>query len=172
MIRRWLAAGAMSGLLACGLPALATPADDHQRGLRFYQRGDVVSAMSALRGPAQAGHAPSQALLAFILEGADYREEAAQLYRDAAAQGNAEGHAGLAGLLLSGRGVAKDEKQALSHFSKAAELGHAASIEVLVRAYQTGLYGATADPAQAAAWRARAAALPSQAAARAAKAPQ
>jgi TPR repeat protein len=171
MFTTWRQAGVIAGLLAGSLGALAAPADDHQRGLQSYQRGDVVAAMATLRGPAQAGYAPSQALLAFILEGADFREEAARLYRDAAAQGNAEGHAGLAGLLISGRGIAKDEKQALLHFSKAAELGHAASIEVLIRVYQNGLYGATADPAQAAAWRARAAALRQPAPAPAAKAP-
>ena len=171
MFQSWRRAGVVTGLLAWCLGTLAAPADDHQRGLQAYQRGDVVAAMAALRGAAKAGHAPSQALLGFILEGADFREEASQLYRDAAAQGDPDGHAGLAGLLTSGRGVAKDEKLALSHFSEAAELGHAASVEVMVRVFQNGLYGATADPAQAAAWRARAAALRRQAAAQAAKAP-
>ena len=172
MFRQWQRAGAITGLLACSLGALAAPADDHRRGLESYQRGDVVAAMATLRAPAGAGHSPSQVLLAFILEGADFVAEAAQLYRDAAAQDSAEGHAGLAGLLLSGRGVAKDEKLALSHFSKAAELGHAASIEVLVRVYQNGLYGAAADPALAATWRARAAELRTRQATPTAKAPR
>jgi TPR repeat protein len=172
MFQRRLRGGVLTGLLVCSLSAPAAPADDHQRGLQAYHRGDVAGAMSALRPAAQAGYAPAQSLLGFILENGDFREEAARLYSDAAAQDDAEGHAGLAGLLLSGRGVAKDEKLALSHFSKAADLGHAASIEVLVRVYQNGLYGVAPDPAQAAAWRARAAALRKPtAASAAAKAP-
>lgn len=111
--------------------AAAAPADDHQRGLQAYQRGDVVGAMAALRPAARAGHAPSQVLLAFILDRGDYPEEAARLYRQAAEQGDAEGQAGLANLLLTGRGVAKDEKAALEQFSKAAAQGHAGARQAL-----------------------------------------
>ncbi len=144
-------------MLLFGAAAGAAPADDHERGLQAYRRGDVVTAMAALRGPAQAGHAPSQSLLAFILDRADYRDEAARLYRDAAAQDDAEGHAGLASLYLTGRGVAKDEKLALRHFSKAAELGHAASVDMLADAYLKKQFGLDADGPDAAgavsAWR-------------------
>jgi TPR repeat protein len=134
----------LSMLVWCAA-ADAAPADDHERGLQAYRRGDVVGAMAALRGPAQAGHGPSQSLLAFILDHAGYHDEAAQLYRDAAAQDDAEGHAGLASLYLTGRGVAKDEKLALRHFSKAAELGHASSVNVLADAYLKKQYGLDAD---------------------------
>lgn len=129
----------------------AAPADDHARGLRAYHRGDVVEAMQVLRPAAQAGHAPSQTLLAFILERADFTEDAVALYRAAAEQGDAEGHAGLANAYLSGRGVAKDEKRALQHFSKAADAGHAASVDVIATAWAQGGLGldARADPAGA-----------------------
>lgn len=101
--------------------------------------------MQALRGPARAGHAPSQTLLAYILERADFAAEAAQLWRDAAAQGDAEAHAGLANLLFTGRGVAKDEKLALQHFSEAAARGHAAAAETVATAWLTGQMGARAE---------------------------
>lgn len=132
-------------------PALATFAEDHQRGLLAYQRGDVVAAMSALRPGAQAGHAPSQSLLGYILDRADYTSEAARLWRLAAAQGDAEAHAGLAEHYLVGRELAKDEKQALRHFSEAADLGHAASILVVATAWIEGKMGtnAAAEPARA-----------------------
>ena len=65
---------------------LAAPADDHERGMLAYNRGDVVGAMSALRAPAKAGYAPSQVMLAFILDRADFVDEAAKLYAEAAAQ--------------------------------------------------------------------------------------
>jgi TPR repeat protein len=154
-------------LFACSAAAVAAPADDHQRGLGAYQRGDLIGAMAALRPAAKAGYAPSQALLAFILDRADFLEESTALYRAAAEQNDPEGHAGLANYYLVGRGVAKDEKRALEHFSKAAELGHAASMSVLELAYRRGLHGVAADPAQADAWaarRARAAAAASAAA--------
>ena len=131
----------------------AAPQDEHQRGLLALQRGDVATAMTVLRAPAAAGHAPSQSLLAFMLDRADMSAEAARLWRSAAAQGDAEAHVGLANLNLGGRGVAKDEKQALRHFSEAAALWHAAAIEQLATAWLTGQWGtnAEADPAAAAA---------------------
>jgi TPR repeat protein len=73
-------------------------------------------------------------MLAFILDKADFVDEATALYRAAAAQDDADGHAGLAHAYLTGRGVAKDEKLALQHFSKAADLGHAGSRAVVARA--------------------------------------
>lgn len=132
-----------AGLLLClaALAARTAPADDFQRGQLAYHRGDVVGAMSALRPAAQAGHGPSQALLAFILDRADFPEEALVLYRDAAAQGEIEGLAGLANAYLTGRGVAKDEKRAALHFSKAADGGHARAIEALADAWLKGQWG-------------------------------
>lgn len=157
MVRPCLRMLLASALAAASLASVAAPADDHQRGLQAYQRGDVTAAMSALRAPAKAGHAPSQSLLAFILEQADFREEAFALYREAAAQDDADAHAGLAGLYLDGRGVAKDEKAALQHFSKAAELGHAMATQALATAYlnrQLGLQPEGRDAGAAiAAWR-------------------
>jgi len=147
---RWRSMVRYGVLLACHGFAQAAPADDHQRGLQAYQRGDVVGAMSALRAGAKAGHAPSQALLGFILDRADFSEEAAALYRSAADQGDAEGHAGLAHLHTTGRGVAKDEKLALQHFSKAADLGHVASMLALAEAYQKNQWGLDADGRDAA----------------------
>ena len=140
----WLRAIAAAGAVCTGA-ALAAPADDHQRGHRAYLGGDVVEAMRALRVAANAGYAPSQALLAYILDQSDFADEAAALYRQAAEQGDAEGHAGLANLYLVGRGVAKDEKAALQHFSKAADGGHAGSVDLVASAWLKGQWGL--DPA-------------------------
>lgn len=154
---RWAAPLLALALLAAGLDTWGAPADDHQRGMLAYRRGDVVGAIAALRPPAQAGHAPSQTLLAFILDRADFADEAARLYQAAASQDDAEGHAGLANAYLTGRGVAKDEKRAWQHFSKAAELGHAPSMEVVANAYAKGQFGLAVDPDKAQQWRQRAA---------------
>lgn len=147
LISRW--AGM---LLAMGFAsAQAASADEHRLAVQAYQRGDVAGAMAALRAPARAGYAPSQSLLGFILDRADFSTEAAALWRDAAAQGDAQAHAGLADLYRSGRGVAKDEKLALRHFSEAAALGHASAAEVVATAWLKGELGtdAAADPAAA-----------------------
>jgi TPR repeat protein len=135
--------------------AVAAPEDDHRRGLQAYNTGDVATAMSVLRAPANAGHAPSQSLLAFILDRGDFVEEAARLYTLAAAQGDAEAQAALGNYYLVGRGVAKDEKQSLSYFSKAAEQGHVLALQVLAKAYREGGFGLQPDAAQAARWEAR-----------------
>lgn len=145
-----LRALAALGLAVAAAIGRAAPADDHQRGVTAYSRGDVVGAMSALRSAAKAGHAPSQVLLAHILDQADFAEEAAALYRQAAEQGDADGLLGLGRAQLTGRGVAKDEKAALQHFSKAAALGNAAAIEIVAEAHVRGQMGlAQAEPAQA-----------------------
>jgi TPR repeat protein len=124
--------------LVCAAPLLAAPEDDYARGRLAYQRGDVVGAMTALRAGAKAGHAPSMSMLAFILDRSDFIDEAFALYRDAAALDDADANAGLANAYLTGRGVAKDENAAFRHFSKAAELGNALSIEVVASAYLGG----------------------------------
>ena len=107
--------------------------------------------MAALRAPAQAGHAPSQSLLGFILDRIDMVDDAARLWHAAAAQGDAEAHVGLGSLYQTGRGVAKNEKLALFHFSEAAARGHAAAIEVVATAWLKRELGAdaAADPATA-----------------------
>jgi len=83
-------------------------------------------------------------LLAFILDRASFDTEAARWYGAAAEKDDAEGHAGLANLYLTGRGVAKDEKAAFRHFSKAADLGHGLAIEVIASAHLGGPLAAMA----------------------------
>lgn len=138
---KWWLLGALQ--LICVATAGATSDDDYRRGFQAYQSGDVVTAMSLLRAPAGAGHAAAQSLLAFILDRADLVEDAVRWYRAAAAQDDPEAYAALANFYLTGRGIAKDEKQALQHFSKAAELGHASAIEVVAEAYLKGQLGLT-----------------------------
>lgn len=127
--------------------AWAAPEQDHQRGVLAYNRGDVVGAMSALRPAAQAGHAPSQSFLAFILDRADFVDEAFGLYRDAAAQNDQDGLLGLANCYLTGRGVAKDEKLALQQFSKAADLGNVQAIWLVAEMHLKGQFGLDTAPA-------------------------
>lgn len=134
---------------AAAIAVQAAPADDHRLALESFQRGDVVAAMRALRAPAEAGYTPSQVLLAFILDRADAVEEAVRWYRAAAQQGDVEAHAALGSFYATGRGVAKDEKQAFVHFSKAADGGNSLAIQVVADTYLKG--AASVDVAAAAA---------------------
>lgn len=148
VIRRWAVVAA--GVLGLA-QALAAPADDYQRGLKAYQRGDVVTAMTALRPAANAGHAAAQALLGSIMDRSDFTADALKLWQQSAAQGDADALASLGNYYLVGRAVAKDEKLAQQHFSKAAAAGHAASIELVATAWVKGQMGldAKAEPALA-----------------------
>jgi TPR repeat protein len=152
------------------LLAQASPQDDYLRGQKAFQSGDVVAAMAALRPAAEAGHGQAQTLLGFILDRADFVDEAARWYRAAAEQGVAQAHVALADFCLSGRGVAKDEKQGLAHFSKAASLGDEAAAVALERAHRFGLHGLRPDAVEADRWRARADELKRQRSASAASA--
>lgn len=139
-----LAAGLAAALATLPLVAWSAPQQDHERALALYQRGDVAGAMAALRVPAQAGHAAAQSLLAHILDHADLTEQAIPWWQAAAAQGDAQAHVGLANLHLAGRGLAKDEKRAVQHFSEAAALGHAAAARWLADAWLAGQMGLSA----------------------------
>lgn len=152
-----------AGLLTVGvaMSAVAAPEDDFRRGQQAYLRGDVVSAMNTLRPVAQGGHLGAQSLLASILDTADFVEDAIVFYRMAADQGDLEARVALGQLYRIGRGVPKDEKQALEHFELAADKGHLAAIGFVADAYIFGLPGAEAgrDNAKALATIKRAAAV-------------
>jgi len=94
-----VARSAVFGLLLLASPAiLAADAgvdEEFRRGEKAYHTGDVIGAMGSLRKAADQGHADAQALLAEILDRAEFNEEAVAYYRKAADQGNANGEYGL-----------------------------------------------------------------------------
>jgi TPR repeat protein len=121
--------------------AWAAPEDDYRLGADAYRAGDVVKAMALLKSSADAGHAPSQSLLAYILDQAEFDEEAVAYYRKAAAQGNAEGEYGLGSMYSAGEGVKRDPAEARKWITRAAEHGLAAAINALAHAYIDGDLG-------------------------------
>lgn len=127
--------------LLIALRAVAAPEDDYLGGRRSYLSGDVVGAMSTLKRAADAGHAAAQALLADILDKAEFNEEAVGYYRKSAEQGNPEGQYGLGSMYASGEGIARDPEQARRWMVLAAEQGHAQAINVLAQAYIGGELG-------------------------------
>jgi len=104
--------------------AWAAPEDDFRAGSQAYRTGDVVQAMALLKRSADAGHAPSQSLLAYILDKAEFDEDAVAYYRKAAAQGDAEGEFGLGSMYAAGEGVKRDRAEARKWITRAAEKGH------------------------------------------------
>lgn len=119
----------------------AAPEDDFRAGSEAYRGGDVVQAMALLKKSADVGHAPSQALLAYILDKAEFNDEAIAYYRKAAAQGDAEGEFGLGSMYAAGEGVKRDPAEARRWITRAAERGHEAAIGTLAQAYINGDLG-------------------------------
>lgn len=107
-------------------------------GSKANNEGDYANAMSILKPAADAGHAPSQALFAYILEKSAYFEDAAEYYRRAAKQGNADGQYGLAILYLDGNGIKQDIDEARRLLISAGDKGHAPAVNVLATAYAKG----------------------------------
>ncbi|MBI2311706.1 MAG: sel1 repeat family protein [Betaproteobacteria bacterium] len=136
--RGWVLALLIAVLTA---PAVAGPKEDYEQGERSYRAGDVIGAMAQLKKSADAGHAPAQALLGEILDRAEFDEDAVELFRKAAEQGNADGELGLGLMYASGEGVKRDVAQAVKWVSSAAQKGHARAINTLAQAYLNGDWG-------------------------------
>ncbi len=139
----WLSAGVCAAAALCfALTAFAASAEDEYRtGLKFYQGGDVTTAMARLRKASDAGHAPAQVLLADILDQAEMNEEAVGYYRKAAEQGNPDGEYGLGNMYASGEGVKRDFAEARKWILRAAEKSHPRATTTLAQAYIGGGLG-------------------------------
>lgn len=129
---------------------LAAPQDDYSAGRKAYLAGDVVSAMTPLKRAADAGYAPAQSLYGYILDKAAYNEEAAQYFRRAAEQGDAEGQYGLGILYASGEGVARDPGAAREWLERAGNQNHGLAVVALSQAFLAGRLGFKTDPADTA----------------------
>jgi uncharacterized protein len=121
--------------------AWAAPEDDFRAGSQAYRGGDVVQAMARLKAAADAGYAPAQSLLAYILNQAEFNDEAVAYYRKAAAQGDAEGEFGLGSMYAAGEGVKRDPAEARKWITRAAERDHVPAIRMLALAYIKGELG-------------------------------
>jgi len=137
--------GVVLAFSVCGAPQ-----EDYNAGRKAYLAGDVVSAMTPLRRAADAGYAPAQSLYGYILEKAEYNEEAAQYFRRAAEQGDPDGQYGLGILYATGEGVARDAGAAREWLERAGRQGHGLAVVALSQAFLSGRLGFKTDPADAA----------------------
>jgi len=137
----------LSNDMNVGKPSVPVPADSsnlaksYDAGSKAYKQGDVAAAMSSLKPAADAGHAPSQALFAFILDKSSFYEEAAAYYRKSADQGNADGQYGLGVMYTEGSGMKQDFGEARRLLISAAEQGHKQAVNVMALAYIKGGLG-------------------------------
>ena len=142
MAAKWGKQGASIALgLLLAASVWAGPTEDFASGRSAYETGDVRTAISFLRKSADQGHAPSQALLAQILDQAEQNEEAVKYFRLAADQGNADGYYGLATMYASGEGVKRDLAAARGWMVKAADAGHTQAVQAVAIAYLNGGLG-------------------------------
>lgn len=140
----WMRIGVSVGaaaLMLCASVGWAGPQEQYDEGFRAYQAGDVGGAMKQLQAPADAGHVPSQVLLADILEKAGFFEESVAYYRRAAQAGDAQGEYGLALAHASGKGAARDLDEARRLMTRAARKGHLGAVTALAQAWMTGGLG-------------------------------
>lgn len=140
--KHWITILLASCVLVAGPACHATPENDYRIGLKSFQDGDVIGAMTVLRKSADAGHAKSQTLLAEVLDRAELNEEALSYYRKAADQGDPDGMFGYGAMLAAGEGLkAKNPVEGKRWILKAAELGHTQAVSVIGHAYLKGDLG-------------------------------
>jgi TPR repeat protein len=147
----------MAFLLVAWPTLAASPEEDYRVGFEAFNRDDLMGAMEALGRSAEAGYAPAQVLLAYILDKANEDQAAMDLYRKAVEQGSPAGEYGLGTMYAAGEGVERDSETALAYFTSAAEKGHPPAMEVLAGAYLNGGLGLEPDRSMAIHWLERAA---------------
>jgi len=135
--------------LAAALPALAGPREDLRAAEQSIRGGDVVTAIVALRKLSEENYAPAQARLADLQFSAENYEEALELYRKAAQQGDGHGQWGLGRMHAEGAKVPRDPAQALQLYRQAAEKNAWQGFDALARAYRSGDLGLTKDLTEA-----------------------
>ena len=139
--------------LLCLTPAYAsTPHDDVVKAKEAFDRADIVSAMAFYRKAAEAGYAPAQTRLAYLLDQSEENEEAVAWYKRAIENGDAAAEFGLAGMYVSGDGIPQNTEEALRLFTSSANKNHIPAIHVMAAAYEKGEMGLRIDYEAARAW--------------------
>jgi len=126
--------------------AFGGPVEDYEKGVKLYNDGDLNAGMAVLKKSAEAGYAPAQAYLGYLLDYAEFDDEAVLMYEAAAEQENPAGECGLGEMYTKGEGVEKDGDMAIYWFTKAAEQGYVQAIQSLLGIYRKGAFGFDPDP--------------------------
>jgi len=130
-------------------------AQDFQKGLKAYNKGDYATALREWRPLAEQGNAGAQFNLGFMYENGlgvpQDDKEAVNWYRKSAEQGYADAQYNLGNMYRQGLGVPQDDKEAVNWYRKSAEQGNANAQYNLGLMYQGGL-GALQDDVYAHMW--------------------
>ena len=145
----------IAAILSALLLALPAAAQDLQKGIEAYERGDYAAALKEWRPLAEQGLAAAQYNLGLIYANGqgvkqDYAE-AVKWYRRAAEQGDAEAQNNLGVMYEKGQGVKQDHAEAVKWYRLAAEQGYAAAQNNLGVSYELGS-GVRQDYVQAHLW--------------------
>lgn len=149
-----------TGITILMLAMLCTPADaDVESGIAAYQRGDFAAALTEFREAARQNDPLAMNVLGIMYaEGRAIERNdklAVDLFFRAQALGSLEAGANLGRMFADGRGVPKDNAEALKHYRDSALGGYVPAMRRLAEIYQKGDLGVAPDPAQAEEWRAR-----------------
>ena len=139
--------GALTGAVAAEVDSKYV--EIGKKGIEASHRGDLMTAMTLLQQAAEQGYAPAQVELAYLLDKADYNEQAFHWYQQAAQLGDAAGQFGLASLYASGEGVGKDLEQARELFEQSVQQKHYPALYVVAQALEKGGMGFELDPRRA-----------------------
>lgn len=133
-------------------PRAGTAEDYAIKASAAYDQGDVVNAFALYRKAAEAGYAPAQNRLAYLLDESEENEEAVKWYQRSAAQGDPEGEAGLARMYATGDGIEPNESEALRLYTLSAGKDYTPAIRIVATAYEKGELGVRADYEVAREW--------------------
>ena len=129
-----------------------TPQSYVAKAEQAFDESDIVGAMSYYRKAAEAGYAPAQSRLAYLLDKSERNEEAVKWYQKAVEQGDAEAEHGLAGMYVSADGIAQNSAEALRLFRSSANKAYPPAIRVMAAAYEKGGIGLRIDYELAREW--------------------
>lgn len=138
-------------ILALLVPAAAVAESAYEKGYQSYLTGDFSAAIKQLKLAPQ-DDVKAQSLLAYIYEYADENELAFEIYGRLAEAGNADAQFDLGRLYQTGKGVSKDEAQALKWFTAAARQRNFHGMYALAEAYGEGKLGLQKDWVRARQW--------------------
>ena len=122
-----------------------TPEDLMKKAEQAFTRGGVNDAFAYFRQAAEAGYAPAQNRLAYLLDQAEQNAEALQWFKASADQGDAEGESGLARMYATADGVDQNNSEAVRLYTSAAGKDYLPAIRILVTAYEKGEMGLRVD---------------------------
>jgi TPR repeat protein len=128
---------------------MADPQSDFEAGRKAFIEEDLINSMALLESASNQGHLDAKVLLGYVLERAGENEQAIQLYRSAAEQGNPGGELVLGQRYASGEGVEQSFEEALMWINRAVDQEHPEALLFLGEMYELGGIGLEKDMQEA-----------------------